>query len=118
LGHRLQTSGRRWQFACGFSLSAPEISGAPRDNTKAKEDAMSRFQLRMHGWSIGQWFVPEGAIIDTINGTDQWSVLVKSLKLDPPLNAQPLDQATYDRMARLYDKHRIHTVPGADGIVR
>jgi hypothetical protein len=77
-----------------------------------------RYQLRMHGWPIGQWFVPEGAIIDDGDGTDQLSLLVKSLKLDPPPNAQPLNQETYDRMARLYDKHRIHTVPGADGIVR
>jgi hypothetical protein len=79
---------------------------------------MSRYQLRMHGWSIGQWFIEEGAILDDVNGTDQWSLLVKSLKLDPPPNAQPLNQEAYNRMAQLYEKHRIHTVPGHDGIVR
>jgi hypothetical protein len=75
---------------------------------------MSRFQLRMHGWSIGQWFIEEGAILDTVNGTDQWSLLVKSKGLPPPLSAQPLDQATYDAMKALYgDLTRwIVTAPG------
>jgi hypothetical protein len=79
---------------------------------------MARYQIHQHGWPIGQWFVPEGAIIDDINGTDTWSLLVKAKQISPPPNAQPLDQATFERMKILYPVHRIRTVPGGDGIKR
>jgi hypothetical protein len=73
---------------------------------------MARYQLRMHGWSIGQVFIPEGAIIDTTTGTDDWSKLCKGLA--PPLNAVPLDQPTFDAMKQFYgDQSRwIVTPPG------
>ena len=89
-----------------------------------------RYQLRDHGWLVGQSFIPQGTIIDSASTfpsagdpafsnkleTYRWSQLV--LGLNPPINAQPLDQATYDSMKAIYPPHRIITVPGADGIVR
>jgi hypothetical protein len=79
-----------------------------------------KYQIYEHGWALGQWFVPPGSIIDDAFGKDRWSLLVKELGLFPPLNAQPLSQATYDAMKRAYPEfvHRIRTVPGADGIKR
>lgn len=75
-----------------------------------------KYQLRQHGWPIGQHLIPEGAIIDTVSGTDGWSKLAQGL--NPPPNAQPLDQATYDAMKKIYPAEQIITVPGADGINR
>ena len=89
-----------------------------------------RYQLRDHGWSVGQFFIPQGTIIDSSSTfplpndpafsnhleTYHWSQLV--VGLNPPINAQPLDQATYDAMKAIYPAERIITVPGADGIVR
>jgi len=76
-----------------------------------------KYQLRDHGWPIGQFCIPAGTVIDT-DASDQWSTLAKGWP--PPLNAQPLDQLTYDRMKKTYPglAHRIVTVPGADGINR
>jgi hypothetical protein len=101
-------------------VAAPSEQDGANAATQIKEDevAMSKYQLFQHGWPIGQWFVPEGAIIDDVAGTDPWSVLVRARGLSPPPNAQPLTQETYDRMAQLYDKHRIRTIPGGDGIKR
>jgi hypothetical protein len=78
---------------------------------------MARYQLRMHGWSIGQWFIPEGTIIDD-TGTDQWSALVKSKGIVvPPLTAQPLDQDAYAKMKNAYGELMRWVVTG-DGVVR
>jgi hypothetical protein len=79
-----------------------------------------RFQLRQCGWPLlgGRVFVPEGTIINTASGTDPWSPIVAALGLTPPINAQPLDQATYDLMRQEFPAYRIITVPGADGIDR
>ena len=94
-----------------------------------------RFQLRDSGWPIGGGFyIPQGTIIDTASTfplsndpafasrleTYRWSRLV--LDLNPPINAQPLDQTTYDAMKAIYEPLGmtgwIITVPGADGITR
>jgi hypothetical protein len=79
-----------------------------------------KFQLREIGWPIkgGNVFIPQGTIIDTVAGTDPWSPIVASLGLTPPVNAQPLDQATYNTMRLEFPAYRIITVPGADGINR
>jgi hypothetical protein len=66
---------------------------------------MSRYQLRMHGWSIGDRLIPEGTIIDDVAGQDDWSKLVRAKELPPPLNAQPLDQAAFDKMKSVYPEH-------------
>jgi hypothetical protein len=61
-----------------------------------------KFQKRNHGWPLqgGRVFVPAGTIIDTDANADAWSRLVTELGLTrPPINAQPLDQATYDLMS-------------------
>jgi hypothetical protein len=79
-----------------------------------------RFQLRDSGWPISPFYIPEGTILDTVSGTDDWSRL--AVGRNPPLNAQPLDQATYDAMKAIYDPlgmtRWVITIPGADGIVR
>ena len=76
-----------------------------------------KFQLRECGWPLqgGRSFIPQGTIIDSA-GTDQWSALVVALGITmPPLNAQPLDQSTYDTMRSQYPAYRIITVPGLNG---
>ena len=63
---------------------------------------MSVFQLTQHGWPVGQWLIPVGSVIDTENGKDQWSLLVKNLGLPIPPNAMPLTQSTWQRMKAQY----------------
>jgi hypothetical protein len=81
-----------------------------------------KFQLREAGWPIkgGSVFIPQGTIIDTDAPTGPWSPIVAALGLTPPVNAQPLDQATYNTMRNEFPAYRIITVTGAngDGIVR
>jgi hypothetical protein len=79
---------------------------------------MARFQLRMHGWSVSQVFIPEGAIIDTDAGTDDWSKLVRAKGLAPPLSCQPLSQATYDQMKAFYGPDQMRWVVAGPGVVR
>ena len=89
-----------------------------------------KYQLRDHGWPVGQFLIPQGTIIDTESTfplpndtafsncleTYRWSQIAKGH--EPPINAQPLDQATYNAMKAIYPAERIITVPGADGINR
>jgi hypothetical protein len=63
---------------------------------------MARYQLRMHGWSCGAAFIPQGAIIDDVAGTDDWSNLVRTRGLFPPINAEPLDAGTWATMKAFY----------------
>jgi hypothetical protein len=63
---------------------------------------MSRYQLVQTGWSIGAVFVPPGSVIDDVAGQDDFSKLVRTRGLSPPLNAQPLDQASWNTMKALY----------------
>jgi hypothetical protein len=81
-----------------------------------------KFALRQTGWSIegGRTFIPQGTVIDTDAGTDGFSRLVASLGLTPPVNAQPLNQATWDLMRLQYPASAIFTIPGlgGDGINR
>jgi hypothetical protein len=78
-----------------------------------------RYQLRDHGWAIGAFLIPEGRIVDTDLNNDFGNL---ARGLNPPLNAQPLDQATYNAMKAIYEPlgmtSWIITVPGADGIIR
>jgi hypothetical protein len=69
-----------------------------------------RYQLR-GDFPVGQYLIPAGTIID-LNGTDQWSMLVKGLR--PPLNGMPLDRFTWQWFQRLYpgEKHQIFTPAG------
>jgi hypothetical protein len=80
-----------------------------------------RYQLTQHGWPISDRLIPVGTVIDDVAGQDDFSKLVRARGLSPPINAQPLDQATYNSMKQFHgpDMVRwIRTVPGADGIVR
>jgi hypothetical protein len=78
-----------------------------------------RFQLRMHGWPFDSYCVPAGTIIDDTSN-DTWSRMIVSrgLHLNPPPNAQPLDQGTYDQMRQRFQSWQIVTVPGVDDINR
>jgi hypothetical protein len=64
----------------------------------------------MHGWPFDQYCVPQGTIIDD-SSNDQWSkmIVTRNLHLHPPINAQPLDQATYDVMRNYYSMQQIIT---------
>jgi hypothetical protein len=75
---------------------------------------MSIYQLHTHGWPVGQWLIPVGTIIDDVNAKGPWSQLIKSLRLSPPLNAMPLDLASWQEMKALYPDHLgwIRTGPG------
>jgi hypothetical protein len=73
---------------------------------------MARFQLAGEGWKIGNWKIPGGVTIDTgadWDRLDAWSLVVKARRLQPPLNATPLDRPTYELMIDLYG-HR-HVMP-------
>ena len=81
-----------------------------------------KFQLRDYGWPISPFLVPQGTLIDTdvLPAFTQtpWSAFVAASGLPPPINAQPLDQATYDLMRQQFPARLIYTVIGADGINR
>ena len=70
-----------------------------------------RYQICGPGWPLDQWLIPSGVVIDTVDGSDQWSVLVKQRGLPPPVNASPLDQDTCSRMVALYGADRIGPPP-------
>jgi hypothetical protein len=57
-----------------------------------------RWQLVDHGWSVGQWYVPVGTIIDD---RMQW---LGSIPLPPPLplNAYSLDAEALAMMKQWY----------------
>ena len=91
-----------------------------------------RFQLMRHGWPLsvgGTHFaratlIPEGTIVDA--SLPQWAALTSpggplATGRLPPLNARPLDQATFDLMKSGYrddwQVRQIITVLG-DGINR
>jgi hypothetical protein len=77
-----------------------------------------KFQLRGSGWSIdgGRHFLPEGTIIDTVDPGGA-AIMARHGSM-PPVNAMPLDQATYDLMRQHYEAYQIVTIPGVDGIKR
>jgi hypothetical protein len=68
-----------------------------------------KFQLMRHGWPVGQWFIPEGTIIDA-SSNDEWSRLARGRT--PPSNAIALDQEAADAMLRRYPKEQMHVGPG------
>jgi hypothetical protein len=47
-----------------------------------------------------------------------WAPIMASVDGIPPANAQPLDQAAYDAMRKVFEPFQIFTVPGVDGINR
>jgi hypothetical protein len=63
---------------------------------------MSKYQLVGTGWSVGAVFIPVGSIINTDTGTDDYSNLIRSKGLNPPISAMALDQPTFDLMRSLY----------------
>ena len=73
------------------------------------------FKLVRHGWFIGDKLIPEGQVIDT-SASDDWARLASG-HMPPPLNAQALDQATYNSMVAAYPNHR-HLILSAPGVVR
>jgi hypothetical protein len=75
-----------------------------------------RYQLTQTGMSIGQWFLPVGTIIDD-TAQDDFSKLVRERGLSPPLNAMPLDLATWKEMQRLYPEH-VHRILTPAGLPR
>jgi hypothetical protein len=58
-----------------------------------------RWQLR-GPWPVGQWCVPDGAIIDGAN--PRWNNIALPLPL--PLNVISLDQSAYDQMILWYSQ--------------
>jgi hypothetical protein len=61
----------------------------------------------LSGWPIGAQLIPAGTRIDT--SEQEWRFLSNHI---PPMNAQALDQNTYDVMAARYPYNRIMTGPG------
>jgi hypothetical protein len=70
---------------------------------------MSRYQITQHGFPVGDRLIPNGTVIDT-DAQDDWSKLARGLA--PPLNAQPLDQAAFDKMKSVYPEHTRWIVTG------
>jgi hypothetical protein len=59
-----------------------------------------RYQLTSP-WPVGAVLIPVSTIIDD-SSNDDWSLLVKSLQLSPPLSAIPLDQASWSAFKMIY----------------
>ena len=72
---------------------------------------MARYQITHSGWPVDQWLIPNGTVIDDVSG-DGWSVLIRERGLPPPVNASPLDTATYNQMVQLYGAYRVGPPPG------
>jgi hypothetical protein len=64
---------------------------------------MAVYRLTQHGWPIGAVFVPVGTLINTTTPTDDFSKLAQGLPI--PLNAMPLDLATWQEMQRQFPEH-------------
>jgi hypothetical protein len=73
-----------------------------------------KYQLRQHGYFFEQWYVPAGTIIDDTSN-DPWSrmIVARGLHWQPPINAQPLDQGTYDQMRQRFQSWQIITTDPA-----
>ena len=62
-------------------------------------------------WSVGEFLIPSGVVIDDVLGTDQWSTLIQVLGLAPPVDARPLNQETFDRMIDIYGEGKVGPPP-------
>jgi hypothetical protein len=69
-----------------------------------------RYQITAD-WSVGEWLIPSGTVIDDILGTDPWSTLIQVLALAPPVDASPLNQETYNRMIDIYGEGKVRPPP-------
>jgi hypothetical protein len=63
-----------------------------------------RYQITQHGWPVGDRLIPNGTVIDDAS-QDDWSKLIRTKGLSPPINAMPLDQPTWTAMQSLYPDH-------------
>jgi hypothetical protein len=72
---------------------------------------MARYQLTLP-WPISDRLVPVASVIDDVNGVDDYSKLVKSKGLSPPITADPLDQGTWNAMKSLYGLVAAANFPG------
>jgi hypothetical protein len=71
------------------------------------------FAVGQGGWPIADKLIPAGSIVDT--STVEWAWLLDRALADgrvPPVNAQALDQATYNKMVAVYSASRVHYGPG------
>jgi hypothetical protein len=67
---------------------------------------MARYVIGPGGFVVGQWHLPCGVTIDTDAAElDQWSAVCWGL--NPPPDAQALDQPTFDAMVGLYGAYRV-----------
>jgi hypothetical protein len=69
-----------------------------------------KFRVERQGWVIGQFVIPPTTLIDTHEGTDDWSKLARGHV--PPPNAYALDQEAYDALRTNYPSHQIFGGPG------
>jgi hypothetical protein len=64
-------------------------------------------------WPVGAWVLPSGMVINTDGDPhkmDFWSLELWKRNVPPPLDAQPLDQATYREMVYQYGANRVAPV--------
>jgi hypothetical protein len=74
-----------------------------------------KFAVGAGGWPIGANLIPAGTVIDTTAMDPGMTTLLAGALADgrlPPVNAQALDQNTYDRMCARYGYHRVQYGPG------
>jgi hypothetical protein len=72
-----------------------------------------KFRVGGSSWPVGQHLIPNGTVIDTTGNPEQmnqWSREVLKRGLLPPVDAQPLDDATYQQMVAIYGAHRVATL--------
>lgn len=60
------------------------------------------YQITGSGWPVGSWLIPNGSVIDDVNGADTWSTVVRERGLIPPPNSTALDEETRNQMAQVY----------------
>jgi hypothetical protein len=66
-------------------------------------EVMARYQLTQHGWSVGQYLIPTGTILDSADW--KWNGI--ALPWPPPVSAAVMDQEAFDEMLKFYPAHSI-----------
>jgi hypothetical protein len=74
-----------------------------------------KYRIGGGGFPLPEGLIPSATVIDTDTTPDGWSKLISERGIVPPVNSQPLDEATYIWMCQAYGVHRVglYPIPGA-----
>jgi hypothetical protein len=73
-----------------------------------------KWRVGAGGFPLPEGLIPSATEINTDTLTDGWSKIIAERGIVPPINAQALDEATYQWMCRQYgaDKVGVWPIPG------